>query len=72
MRTCRVHFTDKHFMMQIVAAYNQKTGILGEGRIYTYVTYTKPVLLPTNLSSLYLSILDECLSLFKIEDKVKK
>ena len=72
MRVCRVDFTDKRFMLQIVAAYNQKTGVLGEGRLYTKANYLKPVLLPNNLSSLYLSILDECLAICNVEGKVKK
>ena len=61
MRSCRMNTAYVQFLMKIVAEYHHTVGILGEGRLHAEPFFERPVLVPHGLSSLYRSILEECL-----------
>jgi hypothetical protein len=40
-------------LLKVVAEYDQKVGVLGEGRLYALSVFEKPVLVPNGLKALY-------------------
>lgn len=56
-RYCRAHFVDGEALMKVVAEYNLKPGVLGEGRLYAKPVFEKTVFIPEGLKTIYVEIL---------------